>query len=45
MKGYLAFGNTSYISLDALIDGYRNAGFLKLYINDGNLSFNHFNLP
>lgn len=44
-KGYMSFGNTRYISLDALLDGYQNAGFLKLYNNDGIISFNHLNTP
>lgn len=45
IRGYLEFGNTRYISLDAILDGYPKAGFLKLYSNDGSISFNHFNIP
>ncbi len=44
-KDYREFGGTKYISLDALVDGYKFAGFMKLMVNDGNLSFEHFNLP
>ena len=44
-KDYREFGGTKYISLDALVDGYKFAGFIKLMVNDGNLSFAHFNLP
>ena len=44
-RDYREFGGTKYISLDALVDGYKNAGFMRLMVNDGNLSFEHFNLP
>lgn len=44
-KGYMEFGNTRHISLDALLDGYRNAGFLILFVDNGIISFNHFNIP
>ena len=44
-KDYREFGNTMYVSLDALVDGYRYAGFLKLFVSDGKISFEHFNFP
>ncbi len=44
-KDYREFGGTKYISLDAIVDGYKDAGFMKLSVSGGNLSFSHFNFP
>lgn len=35
------FGNTNYIVTDALMDGYKNAAYLKLNIKDGTISVSH----
>lgn len=33
------FGNTTYITMDAILDGYRDAGYLTLTSTYGNLSY------
>jgi hypothetical protein len=38
------FGNTNYITMDALMDGIDNAGYLKLFVDNGNLEYNFMNL-
>lgn len=35
------FGNTNYVVTDALLDGYKNAAYLKLNIKDGTISVSH----
>nr|MDA3853710.1 metallophosphoesterase [Bacteroidales bacterium] len=35
------FGNTHYVVTDALLDGYKNAAYLKLNIKDGTISVRH----
>ncbi|MDR4987832.1 MAG: metallophosphoesterase [Bacteroidales bacterium] len=36
-------GNTRYLTLDALLDGYRNAGYLKLQSKEGELVYTFVN--
>jgi 3',5'-cyclic AMP phosphodiesterase CpdA len=43
-KDQIEFGKTKYISLDALLDGHKEAGFLVLSVTDGNLGFDHLNI-
>lgn len=35
LKNSIAFGNTTIITMDALIDGFRDAGYLILEVKDG----------
>ncbi len=44
-QGCIEFGNTTYVSLTALLDGYKDAGFMRLSVTDGNISFNHLLVP
>jgi predicted phosphodiesterase len=37
------FGNTTYIVMDALLDGYEQAGYLKLSVNSGSVEYNFIN--
>jgi len=37
------FGNTTYITMDALEDGLDNSGYFKLNVNNGNFDYEFIN--
>ncbi|MDD4215234.1 MAG: hypothetical protein PHR81_10515 [Bacteroidales bacterium] len=37
------FGNTAYITLDALLDGYNQAGYLQLSVTNNNVDYTFVN--
>lgn len=43
-KSEIAFGNTIYITVDALLDGYKDAGYLKLFFTDDIFTYRFVNL-
>ncbi|MDD3280917.1 MAG: metallophosphoesterase [Bacteroidales bacterium] len=44
IKSIEKLGNTSYITLDALLDGFNQAGYLELIINNQSANYKFFNL-
>lgn len=44
MKSDDVFGNTTYIVMDALLDGFINAGFFQLMIENGTIDYQFVNL-
>ncbi len=43
-KNTAILGNTTHITLDALLDDYNNAGYFKLLIKQGEIGYEFINL-
>lgn len=43
-KNVSALGNTTFLTMDALEDGYKNAGYLKFFVNQGVIEYEFVNL-
>lgn len=39
------FGNTTYITMDALMDGLEHSGFFQMQFNDGIIEYTFLNIP
>jgi hypothetical protein len=44
VRNVVHLGNTTYLTMDALLDNYDHAGFLKLFFNQGEIEFEFMNL-
>jgi hypothetical protein len=44
LKNTVKFGNTTHITLDALLDGFEDAGYLTLSVNQGIIEYEFINL-